>query len=238
MFKFLFSIFKKQVKKTSKFMKSPVKMTGKKLASFGRTLAHPIKTYKNRYIRKMQASASSESLKKSRKKTGKINDSSKTKKTRKSATAEAQRSLDPRINKISSIISKSQLVEQMRNDVGEILRGKSSAVVEVSEFIQDMNKNPDIIKVKSNAELVNLENMLDKELTDLNINPDTFDELTSKQYYETSKLNAYEEYIDNWKAKFFDSDTTEDLTEQEKDEIWSEIEETRTYDWFVENKIK
>lgn len=145
--------------------------------------------------------------------------------------------LTPKEKKIADIVAKSNMIESMQSSVGEILRGKSSADIEADEIIKDINKNPKQLEMSSNEDLDNLTNMLDKTMEDLHIDPNDFKEMSKEEYYDTANLNAFESYLDNWKEKFYDSDTTDHLSESEKDEIWEEIESTRTYEWFTANKL-
>lgn len=166
------------------------------------------------------------------------NDVSKPTSSKKTGSAEPVTDNSKRIEKIANIVQKADLLENMLNDMSEVLRGKSSAKVIVNSYIKDINDNKDILQVKSDSDLNKLENMLNKELKDLNVDTDSIDSYfkDNSKYFDTVKLNSFETYMDNWKSKFFDSDTTEHLSEDEKKNIWGEIEESRTFSWFADRK--
>lgn len=234
MFRFLLRLLKKGATKASTLAKSPFK-------SAIRIIKHPVKSLKDslNFKKKFKSKvAVNEVLKKKVSTKNKKTGSSSAKKVKKTgSTASTGTKLDSRSEKIADLVAKSNLIESMSDATSEILRGKSSAQVAIDEIVKDINKSDSVLKSASNEQLDNMEKMLDKKLKELNIDPEKFDELTEKQFYDTSVLNSYETYMDNWKEKFFDSDTTEHMSDDEKEEIWNEIEETRTFSWFQNNKL-
>lgn len=226
---------KQQIKYASKVIKNPVKAIATSLSKEGWKRRFRRNKILKRAVRKNKVVAND--LSQSAKKT---NAPSKPKSSKKTGSAEPSITSDKtRIGVISEIVEKAGLIEVMLNDVSEMLRGKSSAKVNVSSYIKDINNNRDILKVKSDSELDNLKKMLNKELEDLNIKTDDVSQYANdkKKYYKTVKLNSFETYMDNWKTRFFDSDTTEHLSDDEKQEIWGEIEQTWTYSKFLDVKV-
>lgn len=214
-----------------------------------RVVKNPIKTVKNSFKFNRQARIVKKGLNKAITKNAVLkefiekpakltNEVSKPATSKKTGSAEPVSDNSKRIERIANIVQKADLLENMLNDVSEVLRGKSSAKVTVSSYIKDINDNKDILQVKSDSELNKLENMLNKELKDLNVDTESIDNYfkDNAKYFDTVKLNAFETYMDNWKTKFFDSDTTEHFSEDEKKNIWGEIEESRSFGWFMERK--
>lgn len=143
-----------------------------------------------------------------------------------------------RIDQIARVANKSRLIENMQQDVSSTLRGKSSANIQVDETVKGINKNTRTLMATTDEELDLIEKTLNKELKRLNIDTDQIDNIDSKQYEEIVKKNSFDAFMDNWKSKFFDSDTTEHMSEAEKEDIWMQIEEDHTYEKWQASKYK
>lgn len=230
-------------------IKGVARQVGKQAKYAVRVAKNPIKAVKNSFKYNRQARIVKKGLNKAIAKNAVLkdfiekpakltNDISKPTSSKKTGSAEPVADNSKRIEQIANIVQKADLLENMLNDVSEVLRGKSSAKVIVNSYIKDINDNKDILQVKSDSELNKLENMLNKELKDLNVDTDSIDSYfkDNSKYFDTVKLNSFETYMDNWKSKFFDSDATENLSEDEKKNIWGEIEESRSFSWFIDRK--
>lgn len=139
---------------------------------------------------------------------------------------------------VERIYNKAIAISQTLSLVGDILRGKSNVVVSLESTVQDsLNKNN--LMVMEDDELFLTEGILDSILESYNIKVNQYGkiEVRNQEFFESSVKVSYELYMEQWYNKFWDSDTTDDMSYDEKFEIWQQIAESRTYDWFVQNKL-
>lgn len=141
---------------------------------------------------------------------------------------------------IARLVAKSTMIEKMITDEADMLRGKILHTPKVDEYVKDINKNIEILETKTNMELKDYEEMLDKNLKDLNIDPTEFDKLGERAIYNRVKLNSYNTFMDSWRAKFIDSDIKTDgheMSIEEKISIWEDIHRDRDYHWYTTKKL-
>lgn len=104
-----------------------------------------------------------------------------------------------------------------------------------STTVSEINKSVGFLKGKSKTELKLIEEIVGKELGEWHItSAEQLTEVVKKEeeMQDIVDTSTHEEFMDNWKTAFYDSETTAYLTKDEKDIIWAEIEQDRDFDWW------
>lgn len=210
MFSLLFRLAKASAKRTVKFITHPVKSIKKSFKS-----ANPVNIFR------------------------------KTKKqirnNKKKALA-VKRVLSPSQRRRERIVEKAALIENLSKSESEFLAQKSAAVKDTGELVQKVNEIDNYLKTFNTAEQEAIEKAMDESLKGLGLDSakDIERAINEDEFrYDLVVNNAYDTFMENWKNGFF-AYNPEDLgmSEDEREAVWQEIVETKTFAWFNTAKIK
>ena len=143
---------------------------------------------------------------------------------------------------IDKILDKARLIENLVKYENELISQKSNFIKTYSQMVDDISKKTDILKLRSEYELELINKAIDKELKSLGIKSaeDIGKALKDEEFFNDLIINnSYKDFMENWKDGFFAyNPEVLGMSEDERELIWSQIEETWTYDHFVENKVE
>ncbi len=140
------------------------------------------------------------------------------------------------IEKQDIVLKKAKTLEVFVKDIDNRMRGKWAVTLDIPVAIENVVVNPDLIKTYSEKKLDDLGKLIDTQMKGLGIDGIDLDELSDVDYYNKMMDVAYNQYMENWKNNFFDSDTTEHLEEDVKNQIWDEIVREKSSTWFSDKK--
>lgn len=147
----------------------------------------------------------------------------------------------PKARAIERLTHKAMILEQLTNTQYERWGDVINFVPQTSTTASEINKTTGFLSGKSKTELKAMEEVLNKDLKEWHLeNAEQIANAISKDenFQDIVDTNTYEQFMDHWKSAFYDSDTTAYLTQDEKDLIWSEIEQDKAYSWWQEREGK
>lgn len=165
-------------------------------------------------------------------------------------TEDALKNLGSRHDYLKKIVEKADFIAMVKEDVREMLEGQSSAIVQIDEFVKDININRNRMGFYSNEELEKFDDMMNMILDEMGIDITDFDAKAQNdrfkenkdEYYDFIKKVSFDTYMDNWKTKFFGSDEIIAdgvvLDDEGKVNLWRDIENSKSQAWFDEYKAR
>lgn len=120
-------------------------------------------------------------------------------------TEDALKNLGSRHDYLKKIVEKADFIAMVKEDVREMLEGQSSAIVQIDEFVKDININRNRMGFYSNEELEKFDDMMNRILDEMGIDITDFDAKAQNdrfkenkdEYYDFIKKVSFDTYMDN-----------------------------------------
>lgn len=147
----------------------------------------------------------------------------------------------PKARAIERLTHKAMLLEQLTSMQYEKWGDVINFVPQTSTTANEINKTTGFLQGKSKGELKAMEEVLNKDLKEWHLeNANQISEVIRKDesLQDLVDTNTYEQFMDNWKTAFYESEGTAYLTQDEKDEIWNEIEQEKGFEWWQDREGK
>lgn len=148
------------------------------------------------------------------------------------------RRMTPKGRLVDDIMLKANIIENMVHAENEFLAQRTSTQRGLSETVRQANELGNLLHGKSKSDLKAMQSAIHEELNGLGIkSAEDISKVIDSEEFRTDLMmnNAYDSFMDSWREGFFDSGVDKDgneLSKEEKEDIWQEILEKKSRQWF------
>ncbi len=148
----------------------------------------------------------------------------------------------PKARLIEDTFVKAKITYSLVDEENLLLAKRTSASRDTSELTKELTESSKALRGRTTEEIRAINKTITKELATLGVDSqERLEQVVRDAEFREDivKANSYETFMDNWKDGFFAYKPEElGMSEDEREAVWEQITAERTYNKFVEEKLK